>query len=232
MANSALKVSVRFSALLILFTIFSCSSSEKLIQEESLTGLHEIRSSGFTAKTYSFSSCVISEVESSKDEVSETDGTLKTRELSFAMTDGNGSIWAAEGTAELRTLSQSSVSGSILNYSFKLREQASGNSLLIDLAYDPSDSDFNGFMSGTVSGADGENIYRLYSSRNLNFYDTPSEGLDGFTIRQNQAIQTTLIKTSGHWSVIYNFEEDYPEQNSIDAVVSALFIILERGRIK
>ncbi len=221
---------IKGALLILVLMVFSCAGSEKIIMEESLTGVHEIRPTGFGSKSYEFSTCVISDMESLKGEELLKDRVVRSLELSFNVE--NSGDWSGSGTAELNEPAEPApgVPDSSLSYQVEISRTADAMALVMEMVYDPAAPEFNGFLSGTVQDGTGSEVYRIYSSRNLNFYTPPSEGVDGFTIRENQEILATVMKSGGHWAAIYNVEEDYPEMEQINAVISTLFVILEKGR--
>jgi hypothetical protein len=226
-------------AVTAMLSTISCQSSKKIMEEESLTGIYEIRSSGLFNKSYTFANYTINDIKSSgkpSKSVLRHEGASKstsTLGVSFAMEDENGFKWSGLGAVEAVSVSlgKNKPTSNTLTYTFRITESQTGRVLRYEIAYKPASEGFDGFMKGTVVDESGNGLYEVYSSKNLDYTTTPSDGINGFSIRKNDEILCSIIKTKGDWSVIYNVGEDDPERVEISAVLSSLFVLIEEGKI-
>lgn len=226
-------------AVIAVLSTLSCQSSKKIMEEESLTGIYEIRSSGLFSKSYTFSNYSIKDIKDSgkpSKSVLRHEGATKTISsmgMSFAMEDDNGFRWSGIGAVEAVSISlgKKEPTSNTLTYTFRITESQTARLLRYEISYNPVSEGFDGFMKGTVVDESGSGLYEVYSSKNLDYTTTPSDGLNGFSIRKNDKLLSSIIKTKGNWSVTYNVGEDDPERVEMSAILSSLFVLIEEGKI-
>jgi len=229
---------ITLAAAAMLSTI-SCQSSKKIMAQESLTGIYEIRSSGLFNKSYTFANYTIKDINASgkpTKSILRHEGASKTSSnlaISFAMEDENGFRWAGLGGVEATSVSleKKGKTSHTLNYKFRITESQTGRVIRYDIEYNHLAEGFNGFMRGVVVDEAGNGLYDVFSSKNLDFTSTPSDGINGFSIRKDGEILSSIIKNKGDWSVTYNISDDDPERIEMSAVIASLFVLIEEGKI-
>ncbi|MDC7234183.1 MAG: hypothetical protein PQJ58_13195 [Spirochaetales bacterium] len=239
-----IKTGIRYFALMtvsavFLLTTLSCQSSDSIMEEESLTGIYEIRSSGLFSKSYTFAGYTISDIVTSgkplKSVLRLDDATKTTTSsaMSFSMNDKMGFKWSGIGSTESEAVSlgKNSRTTYTLNYGFQLSESQTGRVLKYKISYNPGTEDFDGFMKGTVVDSEGTGLFDVYSSKNLDYTASPADGLEGFTIRKDNTVLSTVLRNRGKWSVTFNIAEDDPLRADIAAVISSLYVVIEEGKV-
>lgn len=233
------KLSLFTLAVTVMLISISCQSSSKIMEQESQTGIYEIRSSGLFNKSYTFSNYTINKISTSgkpTKSVLRHEGAKKTisnKAMSFEMEDTNGFKWSGLGGVEAESvaLGKNKPQSNTLIYSFRITETQTNRVIRYEISYKPISEGFDGFMRGTVVDEAGIKLYDVYSSKNLNYTTNPSEGINGFSIRKDDKVLSTIIKTQGNWSITFNVAEDDPERVEMSAVLSSIYVLIEEGRI-